>query len=389
MPRNALILLLLLFSFCGCRNGRQEQVVKKEAPPLAVETITVHKEPIPIWLEYTGKTEATKRVEIRARVAGSLEKIRFIEGDHVRQGQRLFDIEQTAYLAALDQALAQRELDRASLQLALADVARYKPLVAEDLAPRATLEQYQAKAAELRAKIKADEAAIKEARLNLSYTEITAPISGVISRSYVDVGNIVGYGEKTLLTVIVADDPMYAYFSPPEEQFQIMRTYKSGNVLDVRVRIPENRSIIKRKPLTGHVDFGDNRVDPMTGTISMRAVVENPDHNLLEGTFVYVDVFVTDKIPFFILPPRAILEDQQGSFVYAVDEKSTTKRINIKRGFEGRLYVQVKDGLTDGDKIIISALARVKPGIRVKATDVTAKKGIMAVMKKERMEPGR
>lgn len=121
----------------------------------------------------------------------------------------------------------------------------------------------------------------------------------------------------------------------------------------------------------------------------MRAVVENPDHDLLEGTFVYVDVFVTDKIPFFMLPPRAILEDQQGSFVYAVDEKSTTKRINIKRGFEGRLYVQVKDGLTDGDKIIISALARVKPGIRVKATDVTAEKGIMAVMKKERMEPGK
>ncbi len=387
MLRNALIVIILLFGFCGCQNGQQEQAVKKEAPPLSVETITVHKEPVPIWLEYTGKTEATKRVEVRARVAGALEKIRFTEGDHVRQGQRLFDIEQTAYLAALDQALAGRELDRASLKLALADVARYRPLVAEDLAPRATLEQYQAKAAELRAKIKADEAAIKEARLNLSYTEITAPISGVISRSYVDVGNIVGYGEKTLLTVIVADDPMYAYFNPPEEQFQIMRRYKSRDVLDVRVRIPESRSIIKRKPHSGHVDFGDNRVDPMTGTISMRAVVKNPEHDLLQGTFVYVDVFVTDKIPFFMLPPRTIFEDQQGSFVYAVDDNNTAKRINVQRGFEGRLYVQIKDGLSDGDRIIISALARIKPGLKVTATDVTAEKGIRAVMKKERMDP--
>lgn len=251
MPRNALILLLLLFSFCGCRNGQQEQAVKKEAPPLAVETITVHKEPVPIWLEYTGKTEATKRVEIRARVAGALEKIRFTEGDHVRQGQRLFDIEQTAYLAALDQALAGRELDRASLQLALADVARYKPLVAEDLAPRATLEQYQAKAAELRAKIKADEAAIKEARLNLSYTEITAPISGVISRSYVDVGNIVGYGEKTLLTVIVADDPMYAYFVPRKSNSRSCVNINPGTCSMSGSVFPKTAPLSNESPIPG------------------------------------------------------------------------------------------------------------------------------------------
>jgi len=388
MLRNALILIILLFSFCGCQNGQQEQVPKKEAAPLAVEYLTIHKEPIPIWLEYTGKTEAAKRVEVRARVAGALEKVLFTEGDHVDQGQKLFTIEQTTYQAALDQALAKRELDNASLQLARADVARYRPLVAEDLAPRATLEQYQAKVAELRAKIKADEAAIREARLNLSYTEITAPITGVISRSYVDVGNIVGYGDKTLLTTIVADDPMYAYFNPPEEQFQIMRQYKSRDVLAARVRVPATRSIIKRGPYKGHVDFGDNRVDRMTGTISMRAVVENPKHDLLEGTFVYVDVFVTDKIPFFMVPPRAILEDQQGSFVYTLDENNTAKRINVKRGFEGRLYVQIKEGLTDGDRLIISALARIKPGIKVTPKDVSDQKGIMAAMKKEQMEPG-
>lgn len=386
MLQKALI-IILLFNLFGCRNEQQEQV-PKEAVPLAVEYLTIHNEPIPIWLEYTGKTEATKRVEVRARIAGALEKVLFTEGDQVTKGQKLFAIEQTAYQAALDQALARRELDRASLQLARADVARYQPLVAEDLAPRATLEQYQAKAAELRAKIKADEAAIREAKLNLSYTKITAPITGVISRSYVDAGNIVGYGEKTLLTTIVADDPMYAYFNPPEEQFQVMRRYKSRDVLDARVRVPATRSIIKRGPYKGHVDFGDNRVDRMSGTISMRAVVENPKHDLLEGTFVYVDVFVTDKIPFFMVPPRAILEDQQGSFVYTINEKNTAKRINVKRGFEGRLYVQIKEGLTDGDRLIISALARIKPGTRLAPRDVTADKGIMAAMKEQQMTPG-
>ncbi|HHD64505.1 MAG TPA: efflux RND transporter periplasmic adaptor subunit [Desulfobulbaceae bacterium] len=385
MIQKALILIILLFCLGGCQNDNRKQTVKKERPPLTVEAIIVHKEPVPIWLEYTGKTQATKRVEIRARVAGTLEKVLFTEGDHVRQGQNLFAIEQTAYRAALDQALAGRELNRASLQLARADVARYLPLVAEDLAPRATLEQYQAKVAELQAKIKADEAAIREAKLNLSYTEITAPIAGVISRSYVDVGNIVGYGEKTLLTTIVADDPMYAYFNPPEEQFQIMRRYKSKDVLDARVRIPATRSLIKRGPYKGHIDFGDNKVDRMTGTISMRAVVENPKHDLLEGTFVYIDVFVSDKVPFFMIPPGAILEDQQGSFVYTVDKSNTTKRVNIKRGFEGRLYVQITSGLTDDAQIIISGLAKIKPGIKVAAKDMTAEKGVMALMKKQQM----
>ncbi len=385
VPCFQLTLLLMIFLLLsgGCSNGKQEPAAKKEPPPLSVETITVHKEPVPIQLEYTGKTEAVKRVEVRARVAGTLEKILFTEGDHVEQGQRLFTIEQTAYQAALDQALAKRELDNASLRLAKADVARYRPLVAEDLAPRVTLEQYQAKEAELRAKIKADEAAVREARLNLSYTEITAPIAGAVSRSYVDVGNIVGYGDKTLLTTIVADDPMYAYFNPTEEQFQIMRRYKSKNVLDARVRVPATGSIIKRGPHRGHVDFVDNRIDRMTGTISMRAVVENPKHDLLEGTFVYVDVFVTDKIPFIMVPPRAILEDQQGSFVYTVDANNTAARKNVKRGFEGRLYVQIKDGLADGDRLIISALARVKPGIKVTPQDVSKEKGVKAALNKE------
>jgi RND family efflux transporter MFP subunit len=388
MLRKALVLFLLLPGLCGCLNEKQKQAPKKEAPPLAVETITIHKQPVPIWLEYTGKTEATKRVEVRARVAGTLEKVLFTEGDQVEQGQKLFAIEKASYQAALDQALARRELDRASLRLALADVARYKPLVAEDLAPRATLEQYQAKAAELQAKIKADEAAIREAGINLSYTEIKAPITGVISRSYVDVGNIVGFGENTLLTTIVADDPMYAYFNPPEEQAQFMHQYRSKDILDARVRIPATRSVIKRGPYKGHVDFGDNKVDRMTGTINMRAVVENPKHDLLEGTFVYVDVFVTDQVPFFMVPPRAILEDQQGSFVYTVDDGNVAKRINVSRGFEGRLYVQIKEGLSDGAQIIISGLSRIKPDIKVAAKDVTAEKGIPAVMKKQQMTPG-
>ena len=227
----------------------------QEPPPLMVEVITVKKEKVPIWLEYTGKTEATKRVEVRARVSGRLDQVLFQEGDYVEEGQVLFVLEKDTYEAALALAKASLERDRATLNLARKDVERYKPLVAEDLAPRVTLEQYEARVAELEATIKSNQATIRDAELNLSYTEIVAPISGRVSRKLVDVGNIVGYGEQTILTTIVSDDPMYAYFNPTESQFQLMRQYKSQDQMDALVNIPGNlKGLLERNALKGRLN---------------------------------------------------------------------------------------------------------------------------------------
>jgi len=194
MIRNKLLCLLLAVSLFagGCSEDKKEAAPEvKEPPPLPVETITVSKKQVPIWIEYTGKTEATKRVEVRARVAGRLDQVTFQEGDYVEKGALLFVIEKDKYQSELEQARSKRERDLATLELARKDVERYKPLVAEDLAPRVTLEQYEARVAELEATVKADEAAIRDAELNLSYTDVVAPISGRVSRKLVDVGNIV------------------------------------------------------------------------------------------------------------------------------------------------------------------------------------------------------
>ena len=371
----------------ACSEDKQEAVVeKKEPPPLPVEVITVNKEAVPIWINFTGKTEATKRVDVRARVAGRLDQVLFTEGDYVEEGKTLFVLEKNTYQAALDQARAQRQQNQASLELARADVERYKPLVAEDLAPRATLEQYQAREAELVAAIKANEAAIKDAELNLSYTEVTAPISGRVSRKLVDVGNIVGYGEQTVLTTIVSDDPMYAYFNPTEAQFQIMRTYKSQDQMDARVAVSgDGTGLVTREPLRGKVDFSDNRVDNMTGTISMRAQVGNADHTLLEGTFVYVDVMVTDQASFLVIPPGVVQEDQQGSYVYVLGENSSAKRVNIKSGYESRYYLIVTEGLQGGEQVLVSGFAKVRQGVKLAPTDATDTKGVKAILKEKGM----
>ena len=384
---NLLLATLLALSLSACSDEKKQKAAAPppEPPPLSVEYVVAKEEPIPIWLEYTGKTAASKRIQVRARVAGILEKVLFKEGALVEKGQKLFEIEKNAFQEALVQAKAKKKRDQATLDLAIADVNRYKPLVAEGLAPRATLEQYQARMNEYIAVVEADDAGIRDAELNLSYTDVIAPISGRISHLHVDVGNIVGFGEKTLPTTMVSDDPMYAYFSPTEEDFQIMRKYGSKDALHALVRIPSKSEYLKRKPFKGEINFRDNKVDAMTGTITMRATVDNTEHYLLEGTFVYVEVFVSDEYPFMVVPPQVVLEDQQGSFLYVVDQSSKTKRVAVQRGYENRYYLQIVEGLNDGDKIIISSIPKLRPKMKVEGKDVTAEKGVLTAMKKEQI----
>ncbi len=391
MSRVWLISLFVAASFVsGCSEEKEEPaaVQKPEAPPLPVEFITVANEQVPIWVEYTGKTEATQRVEITARVSGTLQQVLFKEGDYVKEGDTLFVIEKDTYEAALAKARANYERDKASLALAGKDVERYTPLVAEDLAPRAQLDQYKARVAELEATLKADEAAIKDAEVNLGYTEITAPLDGRISRKLVDVGNVVGPGGNAVLTTIVSDDPMYAYFNPTEQEFQVMRQHMSQDRMKALVNVPgDTKGLIKREIYTGVVDFSDNRVDQGTGTITMRAAVANPEHSLLEGTFVYVEVMVTDRVSLVLIPPGVVQEDQQGSFVYAADENDTATRINIKSGYQSRHYLIVTEGLNGGERVLASGFAKLRPGLKLALTDVTEAKGVRAVFREQGMLP--
>jgi RND family efflux transporter MFP subunit len=385
--RTMALLVAGCFVLTGC-SEEKKPTERPAPPPIPVNVVTAAIENVPIWIEYTGKTEASQRVEVRARVSGKLEEILFNEGAQVEKGQKLFVIEKSSYEAAVTQEKAKKEADQASLKLAMADVERYRPLVAEGLAPRVTLEQNEARVAELEAAIKADQASVDNALLNLSYTDVVSPISGKISRKNIDVGNIVGFSEQTLLTTVIADDPMHAYFSPNEEQYQLVQRYKSKDTLDAKVTVPNTyKKLLDRGTFTGVVDFNDNQVDPMTGTITMRATVANPDSQLFEGTFVYVELFVTDKAEFLMVTPAVIQDDQRGSYVYVVDENNTAQRVDIKRGMEARHYAVVSKGLEGGERVITSGLAKIRPGTKVEPTDVTATESVMAVMQKDGMIP--
>ena len=383
----AISALFVLLFFSGCNEPEQKKE-KLAPPPLSVEVVTVHKKNFPLWMQYTGMTKASSDQEIRARVSGRLQRIYFKDGAYVKKGDRLFLIEQSEYKSNLLSAKAKKQQDEASLELAKADVERYKPLVEEGLAPRATLEQHEARKSELIAAIAADEAAIQNAKLQLSYTVIKAPVSGQVGTRLVDVGNLVGYGESTLLATIKQTSIIYAYFSPSESDVQKIYKFRSRKELPAFIKVRgQGEDILKRKRLDGYVDFSNNTVDPLTSTIMMRATIDNTSLSVYPGTFVYVNIFVTDKFNFIMLPPQSIFEDQLGKFVYTVDKNNTARRTSVTTNLSSRYYTSITTGLKDGDRVVISGLMKVQDGRLLKPEDVTDKKGIEAVMKAHNLIP--
>ena len=384
---STVIFALSILLFQGCEKEKKTVVVKAP-PPLVVETVTVNRKKFPLWAQFTGMTKAVSDQEIRARVSGRLEKRYFEDGAYVKKGDKLFLIEPAQYQSNLDAAKSRKLKDEAALALARADVKRYQPLVKEGLAARSTLEQYESKRDSLLAAIAADEAAIRNAELELSYTLITAPISGQVSSRKVDVGNLVGYGESTLLTTIVQTDQIYVYFSPSEKTVQKIYQYKSREDLPAFIEVRgQGEDIFKRKRLDGFVDFSNNIVDPLTSTVSMRATIGNKDQSVYPGTFVYVNIFITDQLNFVMVPPQAILEDQLGKFVYTVDANNTAKRTSVKPALSARYYISISEGLKDGDRVVISGLVKVQDGRKLAPKDMTETKGIIAVMKEHDLIP--
>jgi len=376
-----LVSLILLLNACS---DEKKQAIKKEIPPLTVNTITVKKEAVPIWKQYTGMTKASSDQDVRARVSGILEEIYFKDGQFVKKGQNLFKIEQAHYIAALNGAKAKKQQDEASLALAQADVNRYEPLVKEGLAPRATLEQYQAQYAGLKAAIAGDIAHINKAELELSYTIVKAPISGNVSARHVDIGNLVGQGESTLLTTIVSTDPIYAYFSPSNKDVRMFQKYRNKDKPDAFIEVAGAEEQIR---LNGYVDFSNNIVDPLTSTITMRATIKNKEGKVLPGTFVYINLFINDKYKFLMIPPEVIFNDQLGSYVFIEDEDHKLKRVDIETNYSTRFYVSVTKGLKDGDKLVVSSLVKLKEHATVISSDVTETEGIKAILEENNLLP--
>jgi RND family efflux transporter MFP subunit len=385
---------LLWISGCGAAAG---SLPAPEPPKVTVATPVARA--VRDVDEYTGRIEATKTVDVRARVTGHLQEV-FIkggdyvqeaqptsgsrldnsvrEGDYVEEGQLLFLIDPRTYQAEYEQAQARVKLYDAKYLYAKSVRVRSERLLASNSVSREEFEQNVAAENEALAARDSAMADTESQRLNLEFTKVRAEIAGRIDRALVTKGNLVQSGPAaTLLTRIVSVDPIYVYFNPDELAFlryTERRVAGEGKFEAQHVRERQIAATIiladgSTYPETGVIDFASNQVDPSTGTIQVRAVFRNEKRALSPGLFVRLRVMAEDAYPALLVPERSINTDQSDKFVYVVDEKSLAQRRNVELGTkQGRLRV-IKSGLQPTDKVVISGGLLVRPGEAVQAKD--------------------
>jgi len=377
----------LLLAGCGEEKKVDNKVqVKAEKPLLPVEFIEIKKEKVPIWMRFNGTTKASNKQTVQARTKGILKKVYFEAGQMVKKGDKLFEIERDSLESQYNASKATLKVDQAKLKLAEADLSRYAPLARDGLIPRQKYEQQQAQVDTLKATVEKDKALLVGKETSLGYSTIVAPISGVISRSFVDEGNIVGYDGPTKLTNIVADDPMYAYFNPSEEDIQLIRKYRDKKEMDALVIIPtKNKKLLSDRRVRGTVDFSNSLVDTKTSTITSRVIFPNPNHEVFPGTFVNVTLLVTNQIAALVVLKSAIQRDQIAEYVFVINEKGEIERRNLTTGYETKQFKVVKEGLKDGERVVVNNFIKIKEKMKVEPVDMTEKRGVMAVLKEKNL----
>lgn len=336
-----------------------------EPGAVAVGTVYAERKPIAKTADFVGRIEAIDRVEIRARVKGYLEAVLFKEGDLVKEGQPLYRIEKGLFEASVEEAAGALERAKAALTLAELQRKRAEELLAKAAGTAVARDQAVAEEEKAKGTIMIDEANLRTAKINLGYTDITAPITGKIGRTNLTKGNVVG-PESGPLTTIVSQDPMYVTFPVSQREFleaQDGSGERDAKNIKVRIRFSDG-SVYDR---LGVVNFVDVTVDRTTDTVIARATIPNPKGVLIDGQLVRVLLESGTPKEETVIPQSALIADQQGVYVFVVEDgKATVKR--LKLGAETGTDVVVEDGLSPGAQVIVDGLQNVRPGVAVRAS---------------------
>ncbi|SEF44079.1 efflux RND transporter periplasmic adaptor subunit [Bosea lathyri] len=367
--RPTLLGIALACQIFGAAGGAQAQA-PRAAPPPQVTVVEVKAGKVPLSFEYAARVEASREVQVRAQVGGILLKRDFVEGALVKAGDTLFEIDPKRYEAELVKARAQLQQAQAQLAQASRDAERYTRLAATGSGTDKARDDALSAKELAAAAVSIAEADVNLAELNLGYTKVKAPISGVTSLEQVPEGSLIGItGDAGLLTKITQRDPVYVIFSASENEIAQARTLleaqgvwdRAGEVLKVQVVFGDGQVY----PQTGTIDFASAGLDAETGTLRLRAVVANPKGLLLPGQFVraVVSGFYLDNT--IVVPHVAVSQGAQGQFVYTVDSAGKAELRPIELGRELPSGWIVKSGLKPGDKLITEGIIKVHPGAPV------------------------
>jgi len=354
-----------LLVLSGCNETKEQNQAELQEDPITVQVHTLKKESYPIWIYFSGKTQAINEVDVIARVGGELEGYHFQPGQQVKKDDLLFTIDKSEYQAEWDQKNAILEKDKASYALAQANVKRYTPLVKEQLAPREKLDELTATLKQLEATIKSDEAALKRAKLDLEYCEIKASIDGQIGKPLVLTGNIVSAG--TVLSKIVESKKLYVNFNPSAQEVALIKRYGKEERPEVEVSVRGNEEITET--LKGRIDFIDNISNSSTGTVAMRAVVENGKGLIFPGSFVEVKLFLGEYNVLAVHPDQ-VSQDQEGSYVYVVNANNEVHAVHVKPFFSNNDLMLVGKSLHEGDRVIVGTISGLTEGMKVTPEEV-------------------
>lgn len=348
-----------------------QQAARPAPPPPTVTVAAPLVKDIVEWDEFVGRFDAVNSVEIRARVSGYLESVHFRDGATVKQGDLLFVIDPRPFEIALEQSRAEVTRARARAQLAARELKRAEDLVKRGNVSRSVFDTRIQENRDAQAAIRLAEAQVKEAQLNLDYTQIKAPIDGRISRRLVSVGNLITGGSSgaTLLTDIVSLDPIYFYFDASEADYlKYARLSRQGGRPSSReVSNPVQLSLMDEDKFVhrGRMNFVENRVDFNTGTVTGRAVVENPDGIFVPGLFAKLRLIASGEYEAVMIPDTAVATDQNRRFVYALDGDDVAQYRPVTLGpiIDGLRVIRT--GLNGEDRVVINGLVRVRPGVKV------------------------
>ena len=335
-------------------------------PPPEVSVATVLSKPVRQWDDFTGRVSAIETVELRPRVSGYVERVAYQEGQEVKKGDLLFVIDQRRYRAELARAQADLERARSEARLARSQDVRAQTLLDAKAISREEFDTRKAATAQGNAAVRAAEAAVASAQLDLQFTQVRSPIDGRAGRAMVTEGNL-AQADSTLLTTVVSQDPMYVYFESDEQSFlryqELARKGERSRTQNpVRVGLASEQGY----PHDGTVDFIDNQVDPATGTIRARAVLPNPDRLLTPGLFARVQLEGSAEFQAMLIDDKAVLTDQDRKYVYVLGPKNAAVRKDVTLGRMINGLRVVEKGLAANDKVIVHGVQKVFfPGMPV------------------------
>jgi RND family efflux transporter MFP subunit len=364
---------LAALSLAALTVGRGKQTPAAPPPP-AVTVAEVPQREITESDEFTGRLEAVDQVEIRPRVSGYIKRVAFTEGTEVKKGEVLFEIDPRPYQADLDRAEAELARARSAAALAASEVKRAGKLVDVQAISREEYDSRSSAEAQGGATVRAAEAAVETARLNLEWTRVRAPIGGRVSNALVTPGNLVQAGPPaaTLLTTVVSLDSMYLYFDSDEQTYlrYADRARTSGGTNWRTARLPVYLGLANESgyPHEGRLDFVDNQVDPRTGTIRTRAVFSNRARALTPGLFARVKLVGTQKTNALLVRDAAIGTDQDRKFVLVLGPGDTLAYRPVVPGRMDEGIRIVTSGLKPGERVVVNGLMRVRPGMKVTPT---------------------